>query len=217
MAAEGERDREADDGYVAIDYEQFREGSTLRSVMRILGVVLWPIAIPLALLARSTDIVFRSISELLAIVPYFPGVILRYEFYRFALRRCGKNVVIEGGVVFTYRSTTIGDNVLIGRYCVIHDCDIGNHVLIGERCTLLSGSRQHNFSSLDKPMALQGGMRRRIKIHDDCWIGSHAVVMNDLHTGSIVAAGAVVRDAVAPRTIVGGVPAKPLATRQATH
>jgi acetyltransferase-like isoleucine patch superfamily enzyme len=200
--------------YEEIEYAQFRrEGGALRIVMAIVGILLWPIAIPLALLARLSDVIFRSCSELLALVPYFPGVILRYEFYRFSLRRCGRNVLVEGGAVFVYRDIEVGSNVLIGRYCIIHHCDIGNDVLIGERCTFLSGSRQHRFTSMDVPMTRQGGQRRRIRVESDCWIGSHSVVMNDIREGAIVAAGAVVRDEVAPRTIVGGVPAKKIGDR----
>jgi acetyltransferase-like isoleucine patch superfamily enzyme len=200
--------------YTEIEYSQFRGGSSLlRFVMSIIGILLWPIAIPLALLSRLSDLIFRSCSELLAMVPYFPGVILRYEFYRFSLRRCGGNVLVESGVVFVYRDIEVGSNVLIGRYSIIHHCDIGDDVLIGERCTFLSGSRQHRFTRTDVPMSQQGGERRRIRVEDDCWIGSHSVIMNDVLQGSIVAAAAVVRDEVAPRTIVGGVPARKIGER----
>jgi acetyltransferase-like isoleucine patch superfamily enzyme len=171
--------------------------------------------VPLALLSRISDIIFRTFSETLALVPYFPGVILRYEFYRFALHRCGSNVVVETGAVFIYRDVSVGDDVLIGRYSIVHHCDIGDHTLIGERCTFLSGSRQHRFTRTDMPMTQQGGEKRRITLAGDCWIGSHAVVMNDVGRGAIVAAGAVVKDPVPELTVVGGVPAKPIADRRA--
>jgi acetyltransferase-like isoleucine patch superfamily enzyme len=183
--------------------------------MTLIGILLWPIALPLALLSRLSDILFRSCSEFLALVPYFPGVILRYEFYRFALRGCGRNVVVETGAIFIYRDVVVGSDVLIGRYSIVHHCDIGDHTLIGERCTLLSGSRQHRYARLDVPMSQQGGEKRRITLAGDCWVGSHAVVMNDVGRGAVVAAGAVVKDPVAEFTVVGGVPAKELARRQA--
>jgi len=201
------------DRYVEAAYLQFTAGRGVRFTMALTGILLWPIAIPLALLSRLSDLVFRSCSELLAVVPYFPGVILRYEFYRFALRRCGSNVIIESGAVFIYRDIEIGNDVLIGRYSIVHHCDFGDGVLVGERCTFLSGSRQHRFVRPDVPMIRQGGEKRRIRVESDCWIGSHAVVMSDVREGAIVAAGAVVRDEVAPRTIVGGVPAKKIGER----
>ncbi|HEU4530373.1 MAG TPA: hypothetical protein VFR59_04275 [Steroidobacteraceae bacterium] len=201
--------------YSEATYLQFTASPAVRGAMAIVGILLWPIALPLALLSRLSDIIFRSCSELLALVPYFPGVILRYEFYRFALRRCGRNVVVEGGAVFIYRDVEIGSDVLIGRYCILHHVDIGDHTLIGERCTFLSGSRQHRFARLDIPMSAQGGEKRRIRLAGDCWIGSHAVVMNDVGRGAVVAAGAVVTEVVAEQTIVGGVPAKQIGQRNA--
>jgi acetyltransferase-like isoleucine patch superfamily enzyme len=199
--------------YEPTEYLQFRPSGAVRFVMAALGVLSWPLVIPLALLSRVSDIFFRACSELLAFMPYFPGVIVRYEFYRFALAGCGRNVLIETGAVFIYRNVRIGSNVLIGRYSIVHHADIGDYTLIGERVTLLSGSRQHNYERTDVPMALQGGYKRRIELAGDCWIGSHAVVMNDVGLGAIVAAGAVVTEAAPPLTIVGGVPAREIGKR----
>lgn len=197
-------------------YVQFTAGRAMRGAMTAIGILLWPLALPLALLSRLSDLIFRSCSELLAFVPYFPGVVLRYEFYRFALRGCGRNVVVETGAIFIYRDIVIGNDVLIGRYSILHHCDIGDHTLIGERCTFLSGSRQHRFARVDVPMTQQGGEKRRIRLAGDCWIGSHAVVMNDVGRGAVVAAGAVVKDAVPEHAIVGGVPAKEIGRRGGT-
>ena len=199
--------------YSEVEYLQFKPGGIFRLVQSIFGVLSWPVVLPLALVSRLSDIVFRSVSELFALVPYFPGVILRYEFYRFALRRCGKNVLFELGTVFIYRDIEIGNNVLIGRYCIIHHCDFGNDVLVGERCTFLSGSRQHHFERSDIPMSAQGGAKKRIRIGDDCWIGSHSVLMECVDYGSVVAAGTIVNKPVKPMSIVAGNPAKLLRTR----
>lgn len=201
------------DKYSPTRYLQFHASRTTRVIMAGLGVLCWPIVLPLALLSRLSDIVFRSCSELLAPLPYFPGVIVRYEFYRFALRRCGQNVLFETGTILIYRDIHIGNDVLIGRYSIVHHVDIGDYCLIGERVTLLSGSRQHNFERTDLPMARQGGQKRRVRLAGDCWIGSHAVIMNDVGRGAIVAAGAVVVDPVEQWAIVGGVPARRIGGR----
>jgi acetyltransferase-like isoleucine patch superfamily enzyme len=199
--------------YEPTQYLQFQASRPFRIAMTVLGVLTWPVVIPLALLSRTSDIVFRACSELLAFIPYFPGVIVRYEFYRFALAKCGRNVLVETGAVFIYRNISIGDNVLIGRYSIVHHADIGDYTLLAERVTLLSGSRQHSFERTDIPMALQGGHKRRIQLAGDCWIGSHAVVMNDVGRGAIVAAGAVVTEPVLAFSIAGGVPAREIGRR----
>lgn len=213
MSSSDTSPRDAGGGYSDVAYLQFNKSRTFVVVERTMGILTWPIVIPAALLSRLSDIVFRTFSEVLSVVPYVFGIIARYEFYRFALSRFGRNVQIEFGAVFIHRDISIGDDVLIGRYSIVHDCNIGNHVLVGERCTLLSGSRQHTYARTDIPMAHQGGQKKTIAVEDDCWIGSHAVVMDSIRSGSIVAAAAVVTKEVAERSIVAGNPARLVGTR----
>ncbi len=201
--------------YSNVEYRQFRAGWGFNLMRSIAGALTWPVVWPLAMLSRISDDIFRTFSELLSLLPYLLGAIIRGEFYRFALRHCGRNVVIEFGTVLIYQDITIGDNVLIGRYNTIHHCDIGNYVLVGEGCAFLSGSKSHNFARVDIPMALQGGLKKRISVGDDCWIGSHAVLMDDLGRGSVVGAGAVVTKRVPDFTVVAGNPARPVRQRLA--
>lgn len=203
-----------DDGYEEIDYQQFRPSRGMRAALALAALVVTPPAWTLAVLTRRSDVLFRTASEALSLVPYAVGVVLRGEYYRRALRRCGRNLVVEFGAVFVYPDVSVGDHVLIGRYTIVHHCDIGDYALIGERCTFLSGSRQHRFDRTDVPMALQGGRRKRISVGRDCWIGSHAVVMDDVGTGSVVAAAAVVSAPVGPGSVVAGNPARLLRHRR---
>ncbi|NOT57877.1 MAG: acyltransferase [Deltaproteobacteria bacterium] len=207
----GERIRHGQE--IDVEYEQFAQSPTFRFAFTVAGVLTWPLIVPLALIARASDFVFRTIGEVLAVMPYLLGVILRYEFYRWTLRRCGENVIIGHGTIFLYRDVEIGNHVLIGMYNVIHHCDFGSYVLTAEGCRFLSGARYHNFERTDMPMALQGGKLRRIQIGDDCWIGTNAVVMDDVGVGSIVGAGAIVTAPVEPYTIVVGNPARPVRKR----
>lgn len=197
-----------------IQYHQFDRSRALRTAMTVAGILTWPVVLPVALLSRLSDFIFATFSQLFALVPYVFGTIVRFEFYRFCLRRCGKNVMIGFGTVFIYRDVAIGDNVLIGMYNTIHHVDFGSYVLTAEGCRFLSGPNYHRFDRTDVPMALQGGTLRRIVIEDDVWVGANAVVMNDLGQGSIVGAGSVVVDKVEPFTIAAGVPCRPIRSRK---
>jgi acetyltransferase-like isoleucine patch superfamily enzyme len=199
--------------YVDVEYEQFSPSSPLRRAMRLAGYLLWPVVLPLALAGLGSNLVFRTMSEVLALVPYVLGTVKRYEYYRWTLRRCGQNVVIGFGTVFLYRDIEIGDHVLIGMYNTIHHCDFGSYVVVAEGCRFLSGSRYHNFDRTDVPMAVQGGKLRRIRVGDDCWIGANAIVMTDIGTGSIVGAGSVVTAPVETSTVVAGNPARVIRKR----
>src|SRR5213593_5224726 len=205
--------------YTDVDYLQWRSPRWITIAREVAGALTWPLVWPLAQLCRAADLVFppdmvfRTVSELLSLIPYVFGVIVRAEFYRFALTHCGRNVVIELGAVFIYHDISIGDNVTINRYSVIHHGDIGSYALVGEHSVLLSGSRQHDIDRTDIPMALQRGRKKRIALGDDCWIGAHAVVMEDVGRGAIVGAGAIVTKPVAEFMIVVGNPARPVRRR----
>jgi acetyltransferase-like isoleucine patch superfamily enzyme len=201
------------DRYVDVDYHQFTQPLWLPVLTRLLGVLSWPVVVPLALLSRLSDFIFVSCSQVLSLVPYVIGVIVRYEFYRMTLTRCGRNVTIGFGTVLLYRDISIGDHVLIGMYNTVHYCDFGSYVLVADGCRFLSGSKYHKFDRTDIPMALQGGSLHRVVLEDDCWIGANAVVMESVGAGSIVGAGSVVSRPVERNTIVAGVPAQKIGMR----
>jgi acetyltransferase-like isoleucine patch superfamily enzyme len=199
--------------YTEVAYAQFTPRRGVNLARAVCGVLSWPLTWPLAMCCRWSDTLFRTTSELLSLLPYAVGIVIRGEFYRFALERCGRNIVIESGTVFLYRDVELGSNVLLGRYNTIHHCDFGSNVLIAEFCAFLSGARYHNHARLDVPMSLQGGKKTRIKVADDTWIGAHAVVMADVGTGAIVGAGSVVTRPVPSHTVVAGNPARVLRRR----
>ncbi len=91
--------------------------------------------------------------------------------------------------------------------------EIGTNVLIGPRVTILP--ENHLFEDTSVPIKKQGVAREGIVIEDDCWIGAGATLLAGVRVGrgSIVAAGAVVNRSVAPGSIVGGVPARVIGTR----
>lgn len=57
---------------------------------------------------------------------------------------------------------------------------------------------------------------QNLTVEDDVWLGHNVTILagtQHIGRGAVVAAGAVVREPVAPYTIVGGIPARPLRTR----
>lgn len=102
--------------------------------------------------------------------------------------RIGQRVFINSGCKFQDQGgITIGDDVLIGHNCVIATL---NHVMNPERRADMTAAPVH--------------------IQDKVWIGANVTILQGvtIGEGAIVAAGAVVNKDVAPRTVVGGLPAK---------
>ncbi len=111
----------------------------------------------------------------------------------------------------------MGDHSNIGAYSYI-GCsgfiEIGNRVMMGPRVNLLA--ENHNFERTDIPIKDQGVTRSFITIGDDCWLGAGCTILAGvtIGQGSVVAAGAVVTRDVPPFSVVGGVPARILKSRQ---
>lgn len=105
----------------------------------------------------------------------------------------------------------IGLHVEINLDCHIKDpglVSIGNNVTLSD-CTLMG--KDPVAHALGKPDA-----DGPIQIRDNCFIGHGAIVMPHVTIGpdSVIAAGAVIMDDVAPGIVVGGNPAKMICTTQ---
>lgn len=106
--------------------------------------------------------------------------------------RMGKRVFINSGCKFQDQGgITIGDDVLVGHNCVIATL---NHVMDPER----------RADMIPAP----------VRIGDKAWIGANVTILQGvtIGEGAVIAAGAVVNRDVAPRTVVGGIPAKTIKT-----
>lgn len=105
------------------------------------------------------------------------------------------------------KNTWVGERTFINMGCKFQDQGgiyIGNDCLIGHNATLCTIN--HNPDPEHR-----GDMTfRPIHIKDKVWIGANVTILQGvtIGEGAIVAAGAVVNKDVAPRTIVGGIPAK---------
>lgn len=165
---------------------------------------------PLIILTRLIpgEKTFEFCAQLLSLVPGIFGVFARKCYLHYSITHCSLDTCISFATMFSQRDTEICDGVYIGTQCNIGMCKIGRNTLLGSGIHVLSGKKQHNFDRLDMPIQDQGGHFQKISIGEDCWIGNGAIVLADIGDQSIVAAGSVVVDAVPPRCIVAGNPAK---------
>ena len=111
-----------------------------------------------------------------------------------------------------------GVEVSFGPGCHIYEpragLTIGDHCMIGGG-VLICGVN-HGYAAADVPMRHQAAEAKPIAIGRDVWIGMGAIILPGvtLDDGSIVSAGAVVTSNVATGTVVSGVPARLVKTRQ---
>jgi len=164
-------------------------------------------------------VVEEHVGWLLRSLPGLAGIALRSAFYRLMfgeLRsfawlypgvhlthsygiRAGRGFAVNTGALLDGRGgITIGDNVLIGPYCVITSSD-------------------HDHRQLARPMAEVDHVMAPVSIGSDVWIGACSIVTGGVRVGdgAVVAAGAVVTQDVPDYGIVAGVPARLVGDRRA--
>jgi acetyltransferase-like isoleucine patch superfamily enzyme len=107
----------------------------------------------------------------------------------------------------------IGEGTWIGAFTVI---DGSGGLTIGSDCDISSGVQIYTHSSAKRCVSgrrFEEVERRPVAIGDRVFIGAGAVINMGVTIGdeAVVAAGAVVTRDVPPRTVVAGVPARPVA------
>jgi acetyltransferase-like isoleucine patch superfamily enzyme len=91
---------------------------------------------------------------------------------------------------------------------VFGQCEIGDRTQIGDHVQIPSGRRQHARDSEDRIQGSDPGSFGVVVIGEDCWIGSSAIVMENVGPRSTVGAGSVVTRPVPADTVVAGNPAR---------
>lgn len=109
---------------------------------------------------------------------------------------CGKNL-------------HFGKRVFVNSGCKFQDQGgiyIGDDVLVGHNCTIAT------LNHVEDPDRRGDMTAQPVRIGNKVWIGANATILPGvtIGDGAIIAAGAVVTKDVAPRTVVGGIPAKVL-------
>lgn len=156
---------------------------------------------------------FYNMSLFLSSLPFRIGDKVRYYFYKNQLQAVGENVYFPKGVVFSHKEIKIGENVRFGPNCTVGKVDFGDNILIAQNVDFLSGNKQHG---IDRDLLIidQPGIQESISIGSDVWIGVKSVVMANIPTGTVIAAGSVVVETPDQSYyVIGGVPAKKIKSR----
>ncbi len=157
---------------------------------------------------------FPGWSQAFSLLPGITGSYLRRAFYRLALTRCGQDVCLSFGTIFSHATAELGDRVYVGAFCCLGDVTLEEDVLLGSHVSVPNGGAQHGIDRLDIPIREQVGVWPRITIGRDTWIGDRAIVLANIGQHCVIGAGAVVTQPIPDRAIAVGVPAKIIRYRE---
>ena len=118
-----------------------------------------------------------------------------------------------GGSIEIGASTKFNRNVNLnasvsGRIIIGRDCLVGPNVVMR--------TAGHVFSDVKSPINSQGHVAHDIRIGNDVWLGTNAVILPgvEIGDGCVVGAGAVVTKSFDPGLILAGVPARVIGNRE---
>lgn len=151
-----------------------------------------------------------------------------------------KNVISDPNIMvgdYTMYNDFVNDPVLFEKNNVLYHYPVNyDHLVIGRFCSIACGAKflfnsaNHRMSSLStypfplffeewgldmKNVADSWDNKGDIVIGNDVWIGYEAVILAGvtIGDGAVIGSRALVTKDVAPYTIVGGIPAKPIRKR----
>lgn len=173
--------------------------------------------LPVYLMYRGGLLGFATVGHALSLVPGRAGIGIRRAWYEMSLEACGRGLVVEFLAAFRTSRTRVGNHCHIGLGSWIGWAEIGDDVITGNHVTILSGRKQHGRERFDVPMRLQEGVAEKVRIGSDVWVGSRVIIAAEVSRGTIIGAGAVVTKTFPELSILAGVPAQVIGSRQLTR
>ena len=153
------------------------------------------------------------------VIQHIPSFTVRQWWYRRVLgwKLHPKAAVLMGqhiqmaGLRTSGGRVSIGEGTVINQGCLLYTTGgltIGKQVSVSAGVWLVTGTHAMNDPQFPAEF-------HPIEIGDYAWIGARAMILagTRIGEGAVVMAGAVVTRDVAPYSIVGGVPARPVGTR----
>jgi putative colanic acid biosynthesis acetyltransferase WcaF len=146
------------------------------------------------------------------VITHLPGHWLRLAWLRWLGASLGRGtIVFRGTTVLGAQRLVLADRVQVGFRVVLDargGLTVAEDVLLSSDCQLITAN--HNVDSPDFERQVAP-----ITIGDHAWVATRAMVLAGVTVGrgAVVAAGGVATRDVAPLTIVGGVPARPIGER----
>ena len=134
------------------------------------------------------------------------------------MKKSGKEIDIYLYTHFNHIDRMVmGDRVAINRYAWFNAAGgitIGNDVLIGPYAVIHSSN--HRIPPKGQLIREAGHEEKPVSIGNDVWIGAGAIILPGVKIGdgAVVGAGAVVTKDVAPYSVVAGNPAQVIRKRE---
>lgn len=179
-----------------------------RNIYYIIKYIFSPVGVFIYILYKIKLINYKTSTQLLAFFPGVIGLLIRQFYYELSLKSCGKNLRVFWGAYIVYPDVIIGNNCTIEEFCILSKCVLGNDVILAARVSIMSGAKHHDINDIKNTFGESKAEYRTVQLGNNLWIGTHAVIMNDIGNNTAVGAGAIVTSAIPDMVVAAGVPAR---------
>src|SRR5204862_1848706 len=128
---------------------------------------------------RLRLVTYATAGQLLALVPGDLGMLLRRGWYATTLASCGERLTVEFGTVLQAADTRVGNDCYFAEYIRVGLAEIGDDCMASDGVQILSGMHHYGIER-HVPIRLQRGEHRRVRIGNDVWLGTSAIVGADV-------------------------------------